>query len=55
MTDQWRCRFTTGGSCTQKEISDLYAKLCDAGHDIIKTENLYSFDGNLSYSQADKL
>ena len=49
--DQWRCRFTTGSTCTQKEISELYSHL--SRYDIIKTENLYSFDGTLSYSHAD--
>ncbi len=49
--DQWRCRFTTGGTCTQKEICELYSHL--SHYDIIKTENLYRFDGLLSYSQAE--
>ncbi len=50
--DQWRCRYFPKGKCTQKEIASLYATLTEQGIDIIKSENLYEFNGKPSYSSA---
>ncbi len=47
--DQFRCRFESTHSITQKEILSLLEQL--AHIDIIKTENLYTFDGNPGYSK----
>lgn len=51
-TDHWRCRFLKKNpSCSQKEILDLLSQVNLAGLEIIKTENLYSFDDSACYSQ----
>lgn len=51
-TDHWRCRFVheDGESSTLKDILKLLSDLNDAGFDIVKTENLYNFDGAPGYS-----
>lgn len=51
-TDHWRCRFKpVGGSAiTKQNIVELMQKAIDAGIDIIKTENLYAFDGKPAFS-----
>ncbi|MFC5282003.1 NADP-dependent isocitrate dehydrogenase [Pedobacter alpinus] len=51
-TDHWRCRFTAknGHDFTQKNIVEMLQKALDNGVDIIKTENLYEFDGKTAYS-----
>jgi isocitrate dehydrogenase len=51
-TDHWRCRFkpADGSTLNKKEIIELFTK-ADAGNiDIIKTENLYAFDGKPAFS-----
>lgn len=49
--DQWRVRFTfEKGPCTQEEIVGLLAELTQKGYDIIKIENLYTFDGTPAFS-----
>lgn len=50
-TDHWRCRFVSkNGSITHKDVIDLLDKCAEAGFDFIKTEQLYTFDGNRGYS-----
>jgi isocitrate dehydrogenase len=51
-TDHWRCRFVSrsGGALTSRDLVDLQAAVVDGGFDIIKTENLYEFDGQKGYS-----
>ncbi|MGB7404661.1 MAG: NADP-dependent isocitrate dehydrogenase [Pacificimonas sp.] len=51
-TDHWRCRFQFAGdeSVTPRALVDLLGHLVDAGVDVIKTENLYEFDGQPGYS-----
>jgi isocitrate dehydrogenase len=51
-TDHWRCRFkpTNGENLTKEEIIALLTKGEAQGIDIIKTENLYLFDGKQGYS-----
>lgn len=54
-TDHWRCRFVaTGeeGTCTHSQISSLMLRVANAGFDFIKTEHLYTFDGERGYSLA---
>ncbi len=56
-TDHWRCRFlpTAANGKTDKEsIMALLNRITEAGLDWIKVENLYSFDGNIGYSEAKK-
>jgi isocitrate dehydrogenase len=51
-TDHWRCRFkpTEGKYITKQHIIQLL-QLADSSHiDVIKTENLYAFEGNSAYS-----
>jgi isocitrate dehydrogenase len=51
-TDHWRCRFvrSDGDPTNFSEVLDLLAALHAAGHDVIKTEHLYTFDGERAYS-----
>ena len=51
-TDHWRCRFkTTDGSLLSKEqIIALLSRANEQSIDIIKTENLYHFDGKAAFS-----
>lgn len=50
-TDHWRCRFiTTQKPGTQESLITLFQAINKAKLDIIKTENLYEFDGQRAYS-----
>ncbi len=60
-TDHWRCRFVAGDASIKQavpdyrpvdfeQVLDLQSKLNAAGFDIIKTENLYEFDGQRGFS-----
>src|SRR5579864_6698801 len=52
-TDHWRCRFmapTRGATISHSQIIALLQRIDEAGFDFIKTENLYNFDGKVSYS-----
>ena len=51
-TDHWRCRFkpTDGNLITKKDIIELLANAVTNDIDIIKTENLYTFDGVPAFS-----
>jgi isocitrate dehydrogenase len=51
-TDHWRCRFlpADGESTTFNEVLNLLSVLHGAGWDVIKTEHLYTFDGERAYS-----
>ncbi len=52
-TDHWRCRFVaTGDAATPAQVVGLLGRLAEAGFDVIKTENLYTFDGERAYSLA---
>lgn len=48
--DQWRLRFIHEGTCTASEIIDLLKRVTEDKWDIIKTENLYEFNGRPGYS-----
>ncbi|HKP69157.1 MAG TPA: NADP-dependent isocitrate dehydrogenase [Pyrinomonadaceae bacterium] len=52
--DHWRCRFIAdageGTVVTPSQIISLQQRLTEAGLDVIKTENLYNFDGAKGYS-----
>jgi len=47
-TDHWRCRFK--GLTSSSQIPALLEKAISQGIDVIKTENLYEFDGKAAYS-----
>ncbi len=51
-TDHWRCRFkpTEGKMLLKSDIIELLQKAEQLGLDVIKTENLYTFDGKPAYS-----
>lgn len=50
-TDHWRCRFKNpNGLFTKKQIMDLMGNAEELGLDVIKTENLYHFDGKPAFS-----
>jgi isocitrate dehydrogenase len=50
--EQYRCRFThktKGQGIGAHEVISLLDNLVKSGYDIIKTENLYAFDGASGY------
>ncbi|MEY4866111.1 MAG: 3-isopropylmalate dehydrogenase [Bacteroidota bacterium] len=51
-TDHWRCRFkpAEGNGISKSDIIDLLNQAEHHGIDVVKTENLYSFNGIRSYS-----
>jgi isocitrate dehydrogenase len=51
-TDHWRCRFkqTEGKTISKADIITLLQKAEDKKLDVIKTENLYAFDGKPAFS-----
>jgi isocitrate dehydrogenase len=51
-TDHWRCRFKSSkASVIQKgQIIQLLQRALDLNIDVIKTENLYHFDGVAAFS-----
>ncbi|NQX91738.1 MAG: NADP-dependent isocitrate dehydrogenase [Flavobacteriales bacterium] len=51
-TDHWRCRYETDNADNElkKSIPQILAKALEEDIDIIKTENLYEFDGKRAYS-----
>jgi len=51
-TDHWRCRFQSSGELpiTHQDIIDLLQRAHNIGLDVIKTENLYMFDGVRGFS-----
>ncbi|TVR89714.1 MAG: NADP-dependent isocitrate dehydrogenase [Saprospirales bacterium] len=51
-TDHWRCRFKNpdGGEVSKKDIIEVLSKAEAKGVDVVKTENLYSFDGVDAFS-----
>jgi isocitrate dehydrogenase len=54
-TDHWRCRFVAtdeSGGCSHSQISSLMLRVANAGFDFIKTEHLYTFDGERGFSLA---
>ena len=51
-TDHWRCRFISpdGSGLDFGDILRLLTSLHEASCDVIKTEHLYTFDGERGYS-----
>ncbi len=51
-TDHWRCRFKSSEEklLTKSEIIELLTKAVNLNMDVIKTENLYAFDGKPAFS-----
>ncbi|MDF2868166.1 MAG: isocitrate dehydrogenase [Gammaproteobacteria bacterium] len=50
-TDHWRCRFDSKSAAMRyQQVIELQAAINAKGLEIIKTENLYKFDGKVVYS-----
>jgi isocitrate dehydrogenase len=52
-TDHWRCRFVVRdgkGEISHRDIIEILTALTDAGFDVIKTENLCTFDGERGFA-----
>jgi isocitrate dehydrogenase len=51
-TDHWRCRFkpNDGKTLEKSQIIAMLSNAVLAEIDVIKTENLYEFDGKTGYS-----
>ncbi len=51
-TDHWRCRFRADNEAptTSTQVIELLKRVTEAGFDVIKTENLYHFDGIPGFS-----
>lgn len=51
-SDHWRCRFKSDTGITQATIAQLLQNIDQQGIEFIKTENLYTFDGEPGFSLA---
>ncbi len=51
-TDHWRCRFLFEDAGTGADIIALLTVLHEHGWEVIKSENLYAFDGEKGYSKS---
>lgn len=51
-SDLWNCRFLAngGGGVTHQQTIALQERIAAAGFDVVKTEGLYTFDGERGYS-----
>ena len=51
-SDHWRCRFMAegGAAVAPREVVALQGRIVEAGYDVIKTENLYTFDGQIGFT-----
>jgi len=52
-TDHWRCRYVAANkqdSVAQKDILYVLTELTNSAIDVIKTENLYTFDGEIGFA-----
>lgn len=53
-TDHWRCRIKSksGSNISNADVVELMKNACNSNIDVIKTENLYKFDGKEAFSAA---
>lgn len=51
-TDFWRCRFMTNDDkpCHYSQVHEVMGKVSAAGYDVVKSENLSTFDGESGFS-----
>ena len=52
-SDHWRCRFlpeSDGGKVGHTQVVSLLGRIAGSGYDFIKTEGLYTFDGERGFS-----
>ncbi|MGF1648573.1 MAG: NADP-dependent isocitrate dehydrogenase [Kineosporiaceae bacterium] len=54
LTDHWRCRFLAadGGAVSARDTVELQGRIVDAGLDLVKTEGLFTFDGQPGFSKG---
>ena len=53
VVDHWQCRYmSTGGAREFSEVLDLSRRLDEAGFDIVKTDNLFEFDGERAFTRG---
>jgi isocitrate dehydrogenase len=54
LTDHWRCRFlgADGGAVSARDTVELQGRIVDAGLDVVKTEGLFTFDGEPGFSKG---
>ena len=54
LVDHWRCRFlgVDGASVTAEDMVALLGRIVAAGHDVVKTEGLYTFDGEAGFTKG---
>lgn len=52
LTDHWRCRYLAqpGKQLTKAMVAELLMRLAQAGVDFVKTEHLFTFDGEPGFS-----
>jgi isocitrate dehydrogenase len=53
VSDHWRCRFlsqTDKGAVTHQQMAELLARLAGANFDFVKTNTLFTFDGQMGYT-----
>ena len=51
-SDHWRCRFlpeSEGGKVAHAQVVSLLGRIANEGYDFIKTEGLYTFDGERGF------
>jgi isocitrate dehydrogenase len=48
--DHWACRFEAKGETSHRQVIALLGRLEGAGFDFVKTEHLYTFDGEPGFS-----
>lgn len=52
-TDHWRCRFVASAeTCSYPDVLSLLEAVTSNGLEVIKTENLYNYDGQPGYSMG---
>ena len=52
-SDHWRCRYlaeSEGSKVAHAQVVSLLGRIADSGYDFIKTEGLYTFDGERGFS-----
>jgi isocitrate dehydrogenase len=54
LTDHWRCRVLAadGGAVTARDTVELQGRIVDAGLDVVKTDGLFTFDGEPGFSKG---
>ncbi len=51
-TENFRCRYASTGTVSQRQIVQLLGRIADTGMEIVKTENLRNYDGRAGFTLA---